>query len=45
MGNIVRYITQDGSAFVIAANTTEMVREMEKFTSRQQLLLPLLADL
>ena len=30
MGNIVRYITQDGSAFVIAANTTEMVREMEK---------------
>ena len=30
MGNIVRYITQDGSAFVIAADTTEMVREMER---------------
>lgn len=29
MKNIVRYITEDGSAFVIAADTTEMVREME----------------
>lgn len=30
MGNIVRYITEDGSAYVIAADTTEMVREMER---------------
>lgn len=29
MKNIVRYITQDGSAFIIAADTTEMVRKME----------------
>ncbi len=30
MGNVVRYITQDGSAFIIAADTTEMVRKMEE---------------
>jgi len=30
MGKIVRYITEDGSAFVIAADTTDMVAEMEK---------------
>lgn len=30
MGNIVRYITEDGSAYVIAADTTEMIREMEQ---------------
>ena len=30
MGNIVRYITEDGSAYVIAADTTAMVREMER---------------
>lgn len=30
MGNVVRYITEDGSAYVIAADTTEMIREMEK---------------
>lgn len=30
MGKIVRYITEDGSAFVIAADTTDMVTEMER---------------
>lgn len=30
MGKIVRYITEDGSAFVIAADTTDMVAEMER---------------
>lgn len=30
MGKIVRYITKDGSAFVIAADTTDMVSEAEK---------------
>lgn len=30
MGKIVRYITEDGSAFVIAADTTDMISEMEK---------------
>lgn len=30
MGNIVRYITKDGSAYVIAADTTAMVKEMER---------------
>lgn len=30
MGNVVRYITEDGSAYVIAADTTEMIREMER---------------
>lgn len=30
MGKIVRYITKDGSAFVIAADTTDMISEMEK---------------
>lgn len=30
MGNIVRYITEDGSAFVIASDTTDIVKEMEK---------------
>ena len=30
MGNVVRYITQDGSAFIIAADTTKMVRKMEE---------------
>lgn len=30
MDKIVRYITEDGSAFVIAAETSEMVREMER---------------
>ncbi|MGN1329134.1 MAG: Hsp33 family molecular chaperone HslO [Eubacterium sp.] len=29
MGKIVRYITEDGSAFVIAADTTDIVSEME----------------
>ncbi len=29
MGNVVRYITEDGSAFVIAVDTTEMIRRME----------------
>lgn len=29
MGKIVRYITKDGSAFVIAADTTDMISEME----------------
>ncbi|MBO5494206.1 MAG: Hsp33 family molecular chaperone HslO [Eubacterium sp.] len=30
MGKIVRYITEDGSAFVIAADTTDAVYEMEQ---------------
>ena len=30
MGKIVRYITEDGSAFVIAADTTSMVAEAER---------------
>lgn len=30
MGKIVRYITEDGSAFVIACNTTDMIAQMEK---------------
>ncbi|MDD6727724.1 MAG: Hsp33 family molecular chaperone HslO [Eubacteriales bacterium] len=30
MSKIVRYITQDGSAFVIAADTTDMIAEMEQ---------------
>ncbi len=30
MGKIVRYITEDGSAFVIAADTTDVVYEMEQ---------------
>lgn len=30
MGKIVRYITDDGSAFVIACDTTDMVSEMEQ---------------
>lgn len=30
MGKIVRYITDDGSAFVIAADTTDMISQMEK---------------
>lgn len=30
MGKIVRYITEDGSAFVIAADTSDMVRKMEE---------------
>lgn len=30
MGNIVRYITKDGSAYVIAIDSTEMVREAER---------------
>lgn len=30
MGNIVRYITQDGSAFVIAADTTDVVSKAEQ---------------
>lgn len=30
MGKIVRYITQDGSAFVIACDSTDMVAEMER---------------
>lgn len=29
MGKIVRYITDDGSAFVIACNSTDMISEME----------------
>ena len=29
MGKIVRYITTDGSAFVIAGDTTDMVSEAE----------------
>lgn len=30
MDKIVRYITEDGSAFVIAANTTDMVKRMKE---------------
>ncbi len=30
MGKIVRYITEDGSAFVIAADTSDMVQKMEE---------------
>lgn len=30
MGKIVRYITEDGSAFVIAADTTDMIAQAEK---------------
>lgn len=30
MGKIVRYITEDGSAFVIATDSTDMVAEMEQ---------------
>lgn len=30
MGKIVRYITEDGSAFVIAADTSDVVRKMEE---------------
>lgn len=30
MGKIVRYITEDGSAFVIAADTTDMISRMEQ---------------
>ncbi|MBQ7740152.1 MAG: Hsp33 family molecular chaperone HslO [Eubacterium sp.] len=30
MGKIVRYITSDGAAFVIACDSTDMVREMEQ---------------
>ena len=30
MGKLVRYITEDGSAFVIAADSTDMVSEMER---------------
>ncbi|MGN0521347.1 MAG: Hsp33 family molecular chaperone HslO [Eubacterium sp.] len=30
MGKIVRYITDDGSAFVIAADTTDIVKEAER---------------
>ncbi|MFR5876595.1 MAG: Hsp33 family molecular chaperone HslO [Eubacterium sp.] len=30
MGKIVRYITEDGSAFVIACDSTDMVSEMER---------------
>jgi len=30
MGKLVRYITQDGSAFVVACDTTDMVAEMEQ---------------
>ena len=30
MGNIVRYITEDGSAFIVCADTTDIVRRMEK---------------
>lgn len=30
MGKIVRYITEDGAAFVIATDTTDMVYEMEQ---------------
>lgn len=30
MGKIVRYITEDGSAFVIACDSTDMVAEMER---------------
>lgn len=30
MGKLVRYITDDGSAFVIAADSTDMIRKMEQ---------------
>ena len=30
MGNIVRYITEDGSAFIVCADTTDIVRKMEQ---------------
>ena len=30
MGKLVRYITEDGSAYVIAADSTDMVAEMER---------------
>ena len=30
MGNTVRYITKDGGAYIIAADTTEMIREAER---------------
>lgn len=30
MGKIVRYITEDGSAFVVAADTTDMISKMEQ---------------
>lgn len=30
MGKIVRYIVEDGSAFVIASDSTDMIREMER---------------
>ena len=30
MGKIVRYIAVDGSAFVIACDSTDMIAEMEK---------------
>ena len=30
MGNIVRYITEDGSAFIVCADTTDIVRRMEE---------------
>ena len=30
MGNIVRYITEDGSAFIVCDDTTDIVRRMEE---------------
>ena len=30
MSKLVRYITEDGSAFIIAADSTEMIRKMEQ---------------
>lgn len=30
MGKIVRYITEDGSAFIVCADTTDIVRKMEE---------------
>lgn len=30
MGNIVRYITEDGSAFIVCADTTDIVKRMEE---------------
>ena len=30
MSKLVRYITEDGSAFVIAADSTDMIRKMEQ---------------
>lgn len=30
MGKIVRYITEDGSAFIIAADTSDVIRKMEE---------------